>query len=193
MRPQPVLLLQLLFMPTIQDFSSLSTEELVQAFSISLDKPPLSRLRATLGSWPEILRVLTLVIDFDTEVSMNGILGFLENSTGQWFGETIEAFDLIGATKTAAILRRVHEAMNQHGMTPATLRSGVNGATLYDVVSFDELHGAKSKDMSLEVMQIADGLYLYVENSGSQEDPWQLLFEYVEPRRQQLLDALGQP
>ena len=180
-------------MPTIQDFSSLSTEELVQAFSISLDKPPLSRLRATLGSWPEILRVLTLVIDFDSEVSMNGILGFLENSTGQWFGETIEAFDLIGATETSGILRRVHEAMNRHGKTPATLRSEVNGATLYDVVSFDELHGAKSKDMSLEVVQIADDLYLYVDNAGSQEDPWQLLFEYVGPRRQRFLDALSQP
>lgn len=33
---------------------------------------------------------------------MSGILGFLENSTGQWLSETIEAFDLISANETAA-------------------------------------------------------------------------------------------
>jgi len=177
-------------MPNIEDFSSLSTEELVQALSISLYEPPLNRLRETLASRPEVFRVLTLVLDFDTEVSMSGILGFLENSTGQWLSETIEAFDLISANDTAGILRRVHQAMNRHGITPATLRSEVNSGTLYDVVSFGELHGAKSQDMSREVMQIAGDLY--VGNPGSQEEPWRLLYEYVEPRRQQLLDVLSQ-
>lgn len=190
MRPQPALHPHFLFMPNIEDFSSLSTEELVQALSISLYEPPLNRLRETLASRPEVFRVLTLVLDFDTEVSMSGILGFLENSTGQWLSETIEAFDLISANETAGILRRVHQAMNRHGITPTTLRSEVNAGTLYDVVSFGELHGAKSQAMSREVMQIAGDLY--VGNPGSQEEPWRLLYEYVEPRRQQLLDVLSQ-
>lgn len=132
--------------------------------------------------------MLTLVIDFDTEVSMNGILGFLENSSGQWLPETIEAFDVISANETAGILRRVHEAMNRHGISPSTLRAEVNAGQQYGVVSFRELHGAKSEEMSREVLQIARELY--VDNPAAQEEPWSLLYEYVGPRRQQLLDAL---
>lgn len=177
-------------MSKIKDFSSLSTEDLVQALSISLYEPPLNRLRETLASRPEVFRVVTLVLDFDTEVSMSGILGFLENSSGQWLSETIESFELINANETADILRRVHQAMHRHGISPAMLRSEVNAGKLYDVVSFRELHGEKSKDMSREVMQIAGGLY--IDNPGAKEEPWRLLYEYVEPRRQQLLDTIGQ-
>ena len=177
-------------MPNIDDFSSLSTEDLVQALSIRLYESPLNRLRETLSSRPEVFRVLTLVIDFDTEVSMNGILGFLENSSGHWLTETIEAFDIIRANETACILRRVQAAMNRHGISSSTLRSEVNAGTQYSVVSFRELHGAKSEDMSREVTQIAQDLY--VDSPTAQEEPWSLLCKYVGPRRQQLLDALDQ-
>jgi hypothetical protein len=176
-------------MPNIENFSLLSAEELVQALSVGLYEPPLNRLRETLASQPEVLRVLTLVLDFDTEVSMSGILGYLENSTGRWLSETIEAFALIGARETADILRRVQAAMNRHGTTPATLRSDVDAGTLHGVVSFGELHGLKSEDMSREVTEIAGDLY--VGDPDAQEEPWQLLYAYVEPRRLELLDALG--
>lgn len=175
-------------MPNIEDFSTLGTEDLIQALSISLYEPPLNRLHETLSSQPEVVRVLTLVLDFDTEVSMNGILGFLENSTGQWLGETIEAFDLIEANGTASVLRRIYEAMNRHGITSSALRAEVNTATPYTVMSFSELHGAKSEDISREVTQIARELY--VGNPAASEDPWSLLCEYVTLRRQYLLDAL---
>jgi hypothetical protein len=45
--------------------------------------------------------VVVLVLDSDTEVNMQGMLGFLENSTGLFLAEAIGAFDRIGAQATA--------------------------------------------------------------------------------------------
>ena len=67
----------------------------------------------------------SLFLDFDTEVSINGMLGFLENSAGLRFPETIEAFDLIGASRTVAVLRDIETTLKRHGVTrPDGLSAG---------------------------------------------------------------------
>jgi hypothetical protein len=64
------------------DYSSMSTDEILDNLRIQIYKPPLSKLREDPRSVPEVLRIPVLIIAFDTEVCMKGILGFLENSTG---------------------------------------------------------------------------------------------------------------
>ncbi|MEC0208763.1 DUF4375 domain-containing protein [Paenibacillus ehimensis] len=56
---------------------------------------------------PALLRDIVLLIDFDTELNMNGILGFLENSTGKYFNETIEVLERIGAAHDANALKDI--------------------------------------------------------------------------------------
>jgi hypothetical protein len=85
------------------ELETLSPAELIEALSIRIFQPPLSSARDRLHDISEALRVPILVLDFDTELSMNGILGFLENSTGGLFPETIDAFEKIGASETVSV------------------------------------------------------------------------------------------
>jgi len=59
------------------DYRSMSTDEILDSLAIQIYEPPLSKLREDLRSVPEVFRIPVLIIDFDTEVCMNGILGFL--------------------------------------------------------------------------------------------------------------------
>ena len=64
------------------DYRSMSVAEILEGLSVQIYEPPLSNLRDDLRSVPEVLRIPILIIDLDTEVAMQGMLGFLENSTG---------------------------------------------------------------------------------------------------------------
>ena len=64
------------------DYRSMSVAEILEGLLVQVYQPPLSNLRDDLRSVPEELRIPLLVIDLDTEVAMQGMLGFLENSTG---------------------------------------------------------------------------------------------------------------
>ena len=89
------------------ELEALSPSDLIEALSICIYEPPLSAVRSRLREVAEALRVPILILDFDTELNMNGMLGFLENSTGLYFTETIEAFEKVGATETVSILRAI--------------------------------------------------------------------------------------
>src|SRR6202040_4397495 len=97
--------------------------KLIDALSIRIYEPPLCTARDRLQEIAEPLRVPILVLDFDTEVCMQGMLGFLENSTGLFFAETIDAFEKIGASETVSVLRAIEKTLERHGVTPAQLRA----------------------------------------------------------------------
>src|SRR5262249_61545068 len=104
------------------DFRSMSADEILNGLAIQIYKPRLLKLREDLRSVPEVFRIPVLIIDFDTEVCMNGILGFLENSTGFYLADTIAAMEVIGAHGTAATLRTIQRIMAEHGVTHERLR-----------------------------------------------------------------------
>jgi hypothetical protein len=104
------------------DYRSMSIDAILDNLAIHLYEPPLSKLREDLRSVPEVIRIPVLIIDFDTEVCMNSILGFLENSTGFYLIDTIAAMEVIGAHGTAATLRTIQRIMAEHGVTHERLR-----------------------------------------------------------------------
>jgi hypothetical protein len=57
---------------------------------------------------------------------MEGILGFLENPTGFYFTDTIDALEIIAAHDTAKILRGIQRIMYEHGVTVERLRSDLD-------------------------------------------------------------------
>ena len=140
-------------------------------------------------SWPSLanpLHVALLLTDFDTELSMDGILGFLENSTGAYLAQTIDAFRLIGAERTAATLIQIREAMRKHGVSHQALRSDFHGISEFQITSFSELHAGRD-DFAAAVGQLADALYLY-DRSG--ESPFSLLETYLEEHSDEMLAQL---
>lgn len=74
----------------------------LRELSVAVYEPPFSAARERLRELPAALRTVVLVVDFDTEVSMEGMLGFLENSPGRYLPETITAFETIGPRRCCA-------------------------------------------------------------------------------------------
>ncbi len=160
---------------------TLSPSKLISELSIRIYEPPLSAVRKHLREVAEALRVPILVLDFDTELNMNGMLGFLENSTGLYFAETIEAFDKIGASETVSILHAIEKTLERHGVTPSAFRSDFAGTQQYQITTFRELHGDLGT-MPSEVEEDAERLYVNAK-AGSGEPVWSLLEAFVEKNR----------
>ena len=123
----------------------------------------------------------------DTEINMNGILGFLENSTGAYLPDTVLAFNSIGATITASTLMRIDALMQAHGFTTAHLRQDLSNQEPFQVTTFRASHGESSSLMASAVDAEARNLYLHQRNG---EPVFVLLEAYVERHRSALIEAL---
>jgi hypothetical protein len=172
------------------ELERLQPREMIEALSIRIYEPPLSSARNRLRNLSEPLRVVILILDFDTEVTMNGMLGFLENSTGLFFAETIDDFKKIGSLETAEVLRCITGTLHKHGVTPSTLRSDFVGTELYQITNFRELHGDLGS-LPDEIERDAQRLYLYGKPDSS-ELVWSLLEKFVEQNREAILAEIGQ-
>jgi hypothetical protein len=174
-------------------FSIVNVQDLIEDLMVKAYEEPLSNIR-NLSRWPMLsdpLHLVILLIDFDTEVCMNGLLGFLENSTGAFLDETIQAFQHIGAQPTADILNRTREAMHRHGVSHHSLRAPLAQAQEFQITSFAQLHGPALRDFSAEVNQLSRALYLH---DRSAQSPWPRIEEYLEPhldRLQSELERIG--
>jgi hypothetical protein len=168
----------------------MSGRELIDKLAIDCYKPSYRSVRDQ-SAWPSVknpLHIAILVIDFDTEVSMNGMLGFLGNSSGAYLEQTTEAFDLIGAKRTADVLRCISKAMIKHGITHQKLRAPAELLSEYQITSFAELHGPELEAFASEVCEIDDALYLY---DKEQEMPFPLLDEFVERNAERFVSEMN--
>jgi hypothetical protein len=176
-------------MGLLSELEELSPAKLIEALSIRIYEPPLSTARDRLHEIAEALRVPILILDFDTELNMNGMLGFLENSTGLYFAETIEAFDKIGASETVSILREIEKTLEKHGVTPTKLRADFAGTQEYQITTFRDLH-VDLGTLPNEVEEDAERLYVYGK-VGASEPVWSLLEVFVEENRPALFAEIG--
>src|SRR4051812_35052305 len=118
----------------------MSGQDILNDIGLKAYKQPLSAIRHH-PKWPSLtapLHVALLLVDFDTEVSMNGLLGFLENSTGAYLDQTIEAFRIVGATQRSQTLCRVREVMSRHSVSHLHLREPHCHTKGYQITSFRE-------------------------------------------------------
>jgi hypothetical protein len=169
------------------DYSSMSASEIINELGAQRYQPPVSSLCEDIRAIPEVLRIPILISDFDSEVQMNGMLGFLENRTGLYLVDTIDALDAISAHKTADTLRAIQRIMSEHGVTVERLRSDLANVQEFQVTSFAELHGERLADMAQQIDDEARNLYLY-EQLG--EPVFDLLEAHLQQRSDELLAAL---
>ncbi len=120
-------------------------DELLSQFSIKIYEPPLSELRdsGTIRNLSDPIAVMVLIVDFETEVTMNGINNFIGNSTGLFADETVAALKIIGCTTQADQLQRILDIATAAGMTYATIQQDRSQLAPYAITSFSELHGDK--------------------------------------------------
>ena len=161
-------------------------DEILDNLALSCE-PPLSKLRDDLRSIPRTLRIPILIIDFDTEVHINGILGFLENPTGLYLTDTIDALETIAAYDTAETLRAIQRIMTEHGVTVQQLRGDFANVTEFEITSFSELHGEELSQMADLIVQESRKLYVY---DRAAERVFDLLSAYLDRHRDEFVTSL---
>lgn len=170
---------------TIQDFQGETGEEIINHLATRIyaeDMMP-RHDKKVFQQFPIALQTIILIIDFDTEVAINSILGFLENSTGLYLYETIDAFDRIEANKTATILRDIVSVMSKYKTSVEDLRVNVNNQTLYSISSFSQTHGEQASKMADEIDLVTFNLY----KEETVEKVFSLLANYIEHWKDNLI------
>ena len=153
-------------------------------------QPPLVGIRYK-RDYPDIenpLHLLFLLVDCDIEIQMNGLLGFLENCTGEHLHATIDALTAIGANKAANDLRLVESCMCRHGVTWAGLRADFEGHKEFEITSFSGTHGNAMDGFTKELHGVAPDFSLFAHPSG--EPVYDLLCAYLEPRLYRLSEIV---
>lgn len=136
------------------------THTLLDQFAVKIYEPPLSALRDN-GGVADLcnpLSVAMLLVDFETEVSMNGINNFIGNSTGRYINETIAALTTIGCHDDAALLSRILAVASAAGMTHQTIQAERSALEEFAITSFSQLHDSKWNAASAEIGQLASAI-----------------------------------
>jgi hypothetical protein len=123
----------------------MNASEILSDLAIQIYSPPLSKIRESgkISDLNSPISVLMLVIDFETEVSMNGIVDFIGNSTGRYASETVQALKVLRCNDAAMKLADLLETANAAGMTHDAIQRERQGVAPYTVTSFRKLHGEK--------------------------------------------------
>ncbi|MHA7964357.1 DMP19 family protein [Paenibacillus sp. CAU 1782] len=106
---------------------------------------------------PEVLQDIILLIELDTELSVNGITGFLENGTGRYLDETIDCLRRIGALEDYEALSaiKIKARLQPNGVTEA---ASLHEHDLCDIVETAErLYLYQGRDL------FGDFLYRHVQ------------------------------
>lgn len=146
-----------------KELEKLTSEEIIGEISLNLYNKENYEIREKeiFDSLPIIIRDIILLIDFDTELSMEGILGFLENSTGLFLDETTDMLKRINAVEDYEILTTIKEIMLRYEVSIQELRNNANAASEYEIRNFSRTHEQVYDEMAEEVGQEAEKLYLY--------------------------------
>jgi len=116
----------------------MNADDLIQELGGLIYQEPLSRIRYE-KDYPNLanpLHITVLLMDCDIEIDMNGMLGFIENETGRHLHKTIDALELIGATKCSAVFRSVENCMAKHQITWERLQRDYEGVKEFQITSF---------------------------------------------------------
>lgn len=105
-------------------------------------------------SVPGWLRAVIVLLDFDTHVQMEGLLGWWENRGSDDLDDVIAAFRAVGLADQASLLVRVREVLDPRALD-ADQRQ-----TLYDVSSFVDRHGEVTEEQYRAFDQFEEELYL---------------------------------
>lgn len=125
------------------------------------------------SSWADFIQVAYFIIAFDTELNMEGIFTFLENSIGHYAPQIIQAFRAISDDNDADILEEIC------ALCPPDIMRGEfleNGHQEYEIDCFDDDHELKEEIIE-RIEELERSLYL-----NTNFDIWKLLFGFVDKK-----------
>lgn len=125
----------------------------------------------------DFIQTAAFLIDFDTELNMEGIFTFLENSIGHYAPEIIQAFKAIGDFRDAEILTEICHLAPPDVMRDEFLNSAYKE---YDISVFGDDHKLNPEVVD-KIDLLESQLYL---NSGF--DMWHMLYDYLDRQIEKL-------
>lgn len=131
---------------TLDEILELSAEDIIGQISLRLYKQENFHIRDNeiFSSLPMVLRDIIFIIDLDTEITMEGILGFLENSTGLFLEDTILTIERIKANEDQSVMSCIRDILKKYNISTYDLRENVNKGNSYDISSFSKTHGSQA-------------------------------------------------
>ena len=130
------------------------TPVLIDQLAIQIYQEPLATLWGDRRSLPDVVRTVVLIIDYDTEVAMNGLLGLFENSIGEYLPEIISALAAVGAERTASALHEIDRVLGAQGFGRSKLRDNLNAMDAYTITTFARTHGPAAGDTLSDASRI---------------------------------------
>ena len=131
------------------------------------------------------LHVVILLLICDAETLSGGLLGFIENPSGQHLSKTIEMLHLIGAHKTADKFNLLLRSMEKHNITWKNIMGENVTSNEYTISSFDERH---SDEISNNIEQVLDEVrttfwgFQMFDPEFFGEDVYQCLIDYLKDK-----------
>lgn len=83
---------------------------------------------------PEYFYITAYLIEFETELMMQGLLGLLGNSTTYNFENTMDSLSLIDNQKGVACLQNILETLSKYGKTPQKIREEDTDEVILDKI-----------------------------------------------------------
>lgn len=119
----------------------------------------------------DFIQAACFLIAFDTELTMEGIFTFLENSIGHYAPNIIQAFRAIGDSDDADTLEEIC-----HLAPPDVMRGEFLSGDYqeYDITTYNENHEL-TEEAEAKITELNKQLYLH-----SGVDIWPLLFRYLD-------------
>lgn len=119
----------------------------------------------------DFIQTACFLIAFDTELTMEGIFTFLENSIGHYAPNIIRAFRAIGDEHDAEILEKIC-----HYAPPDIMRDKLEAEIHqeYEITSFRSTHELNDEIIEI-IVELNAQLYL-----NTDFDIWELLFKYLD-------------
>lgn len=119
----------------------------------------------------DFIQVASFLIAFDTELNMEGIFTFLENTIGHYAPNIVQAFRTIGDDNDADVLEEICR------LAPPDIIRGEflnESHQEYDIAAFCDDHELKAETEE-RIIELKQQLYLH---TGL--DIWKLLFRYLD-------------
>ena len=112
----------------VLDIKPLSGEELAGEISDNMYSMPKNE---SIFDYPEFVQTAYFLIDFDTELGMDGIFGILHNSIFENIPEIIKSFERIGDKKEAELLSEIVNYADNIGLNEKKIGELGDGFYLY--------------------------------------------------------------
>lgn len=141
----------------LENLPHLSADDIIQTLGSEMYEKEFSELDKV-GNYPKFIQDAIYIIEFDTELAMNGIGGVLENWINCIIPEIIKAFQNIGANQEADILSKIYAIYQTSPCSDEieTLRKSFYLYTSFDIWSLLEIYVEQEKNKYIANKQQAD-------------------------------------